>query len=261
MIQAGSLIAALRSDDSLSDKARRDAAVIECAHKFLVTNVDLILRDEVREYGALLLESGLLPLPYPQSFFEFDNWGPGMASRISVLVDATPPHEGGPSMVMFSGYVKKANAPEGAEWGVLPAAAYWCDGVICALNRNLRTNDIRPRPYDEAEAKEMAVELARLVAAAIGFMDMQHASVSEVQVLDRVNKKRLSAGKPPFYSHKVLSLRKSARAAVAAHSARLRERRAHWRRGHLRHLQDGRLVPVSPALVRGRGFISKEYRV
>jgi hypothetical protein len=38
------------------------------------------------------------------------------------------------------------------------------------------------------------------------------------------------------------------------------KRRAHWRRGHLRHLPD-RIVPVRPALVRGEGFVSKDYKL
>jgi len=91
-------------------------------------------------------------------------------------------------------------------------------------------------------------------------------TISSVVAPPKLNKARIKRGLCPLPDHRVVRIipDKYIRASreEAGHSARLPPR-LHWRRSHLRHLRDGRVILIPRFLV-GRpelGTVSHEYRV
>lgn len=79
----------------------------------------------------------------------------------------------------------------------------------------------------------------------------------------KIQKAREKKGLPPLNRTILIRLHSSFRNILNAGGGSGIERRPHWRRGHLRHLQSGAIVPVSPCMVnwRGEAVEPKEYRI
>lgn len=78
----------------------------------------------------------------------------------------------------------------------------------------------------------------------------------------RLNKKRASKGKPPFYSYKVLTISNQDAGAKPIAGSSGRSPRVHLRRGHIRRLAN-KTVWVNSAVVGNKslGLVSKDYAV
>lgn len=64
---------------------------------------------------------------------------------------------------------------------------------------------------------------------------------------DKMQKSRERRGKSPLSKYIYIKMKKEYRDAIEKGGGDIRK--PHWRRGHIRHLQDGRIIPVSPCLV------------
>lgn len=203
------------------------------AHKFEVIGRHFDTK-EVRDYTRLLLESEILRLPFPVCYFEWKIYD-------SLYIFIAEQHTYGVVKIRV-GLFKD---------GILRTVAGrcgWAGGLFITREAGVNEEDL--------------TNFAAIVACIVAFMDLKEAEIRDVPVKDRVNRQRVAQGKQPFFPHKVLTITKSAKDALLSpdHHASLVKRRAHWRRGHLRHLPD-KIVPVAPALVRGEGFVAKNYRV
>ena len=243
---AASLIADLESRGDCDSMARADA--IKHAVKFEVVGSEWMSPD-IQDYTRLLLSEGLLRLPYPVCYFEIQHGSAldhvdirARGSRQSWLAITSDTDEVG---VVAYGKLKNAR---------------WGDGILAGWSYGNR--------YPEKGVFGVKHDFDDLVymsglfpATIVAFLDVKDVTVKDVEVSNSVNIRRIRQGKLPFYSHKVLRISPEAKATLSAEASKnLTLRRAHWRRGHLRHLPS-KVVPVAPALVRGNGFVSKDYRV
>lgn len=123
----------------------------------------------------------------------------------------------------------------------------------------------------EAAATRLQLDVRDEVLLAMEFclvLNCTNIRTREVFPSPKLNKKRINAGKLPFYSHHVLEIDSDevgVRHSFYANEAGVSGRtvRMHTRRGHLRRLSTGKVTFVRAALV-GRtnvGIVSKEYFV
>jgi hypothetical protein len=97
--------------------------------------------------------------------------------------------------------------------------------------------------FDESAASDGAL----LIYGFLGLLSSGMAHVERVVPDAKLQRARARRGKPPLVEHNVVTVRPSARADHEGGEAP--GRRLHWRRGHVRRYQSGRVAVVRPHLV------------
>lgn len=94
-------------------------------------------------------------------------------------------------------------------------------------------------------------------------VNCQNVQMRAVAPPVKLNAKRVKKGKLPLDSYHVLVLPGAEREESLGGESNPQGPRAHWRRGHIRRLGDGRVIWIRHALVgnREQGAVRKEYRV
>jgi hypothetical protein len=88
-----------------------------------------------------------------------------------------------------------------------------------------------------------------VAAALIGALATPQAVRREEPVPERLNKQRAQKKKPPIGPMIVIDVRASQQASLSRKGEGGWTVKPHWRRGHIRHLADGRLIPIPPCCV------------
>lgn len=120
---------------------------------------------------------------------------------------------------------------------------------------------------NEATKKEkmdqMAHWICRVMWSCVMVLNMKHFDQEEVIISEKLQKARAKRGKPPLENYVQVSLNKACRAMLLAGAGTDRSVSPHWRRGHIRHLQSGKAVPVMPCMVnwRGEDIEPKDYKI
>jgi hypothetical protein len=229
-----------------TDECSALSASIASATKFEIRGEHFI-DDNVQDYALLLLNSGLLRLPFPNCYFETDflSGDPETSVKVAFLAIEAPCRDR--VFISMWGYTPDVG------WRTNPKVGGWSyeNGQTCLLRR-VGANE-------EEHYKTRIV--SHFLSFILAFMDLKETKREAVTIKPRVNAHRIAQERQPFHDHTILTISKAARDALRTKAdAALITRRAHWRRGHLRHLPD-KIVPVAPALVRGEGFLSKDYRI
>lgn len=100
------------------------------------------------------------------------------------------------------------------------------------------------------DSTELLVNAGFGVAAAlIGALATPQAVRREEPAPDRLNKQRAQKKKPPIGPVIVIDVRASQQASESRKGEGGWTVKPHWRRGHIRHLADGRLIPIPPCCV------------
>ncbi len=98
------------------------------------------------------------------------------------------------------------------------------------------------------------INVYNFFAAAIMIINSQHVEREPVEIPEKLNKSRAKSGKPALKDYIVIKLtEETKRKLCETVNGEKVFRRPHWRRGHLRHLGDGRIVPVSACIVNFNG--------
>lgn len=119
------------------------------------------------------------------------------------------------------------------------------------------------------EAQKNDTENARTVKIVIDFaltcvlkMSMPHYRQEQNSPPEKVNQKRIKTGKAPLRGWTKVSLRPEIMQQLnRGSSSQGWTVRPHWRRGHIRTLQDGRKVPVRPCMVNWEGDTALEKNI
>lgn len=88
-----------------------------------------------------------------------------------------------------------------------------------------------------------------VAAALIGALATPQAIRREEPAPHKLNKQRVQKGRTPIGPMIVIDVRASQQVAATKRGEGSYTVRPHWRRGHIRHLQDGRLIPIPPCCV------------
>lgn len=259
-LQVGGLIKALEE----TDIEKPCAEGIKEAIKFVVPDIKPITDKALVDYSILLVNAGLLKLPFETCYFEFQNIS-GKYSNLKTLavLAFVPPRT---KDIVTRSFQREIDGEY--DWYFDDFVSGWSEGASLPTgDGGWRSPELLKKLYPDATWDQGLADssqvAAQLVAAAIAFMDLKESRLIDQTVAHSVSDRRASQGKSTLYSHRVLTLNPAVKrqffSGVSGLSG-LITRRAHWRRGHLRHLP-GKIVPVAPALIRGEGFISKDYTI
>lgn len=228
--------------------------------------------------------SGLLKLPYPCLTLEYRNNVPvpegHMKASRSIILCWTGEHatefrveSGAPDIIYFT-HVWFDD--EQGEWEPSPVAWGFSPGELKADPENgVAVSGFHHFPchieaYDRNIEKEgqdwLDTDLQASFEPLLEFcltVNCQNVETARIEPPQKLNAKRAKSGKPPLDSYHVLLI-PGERQVMGSESVDERNGpRVHWRRGHLRRLQDGRVIWVRHALVGNKelGGVTKEYRV
>lgn len=232
---------------------RREAHsdLLLAAQKF-TSDWQLNIDDEAFDTTATeFFAAGALRMPFETTYFEFTNVDPPSDMRMGCIV-----YEFWAGKIALFPYI----------WG----DGGWSDlGCQVAIDVN-KVPFLEVQFPDMEEMPEQAVcdsllglcsGAFRTLLSTVLFLSTRVARTSlNSGAPYNVNAKRLAAGRGPLFAHRIIHL-----GSLAAAKSELGGTHAspalHWRRGHLRHLESGRVVPVAPALVglAENGFVQKRY--
>lgn len=116
---------------------------------------------------------------------------------------------------------------------------------------------------------EQAMDMmsADLMDEAAAYMDLcwalacKNVSVRHSPAPENLNRQRAKTGKPALFGFHVLELAGETIGGAPVASSPHASPRSHLRRGHIRRLSPDRVTWVNQSMVRGRGFIDKQYSV
>jgi hypothetical protein len=93
--------------------------------------------------------------------------------------------------------------------------------------------------------------------------NVQNTATVKIEAPEKLNRARIKSGKDPFHSYRVLQIGGERWDSPYVSEGQGAGRRSHLRRGHIRHIQDGRLTWVRDTIVKGSkpGFVHKDYVV
>ncbi|NSZ10077.1 MULTISPECIES: hypothetical protein [Agrobacterium] len=104
--------------------------------------------------------------------------------------------------------------------------------------------------YADNDSSALLVENGvGIVKALLGALATPQAIRREEPAPDKLNKSRAKKGRVPIRPVVVIDVRASQQLASAKRGEGSYTVRPHWRRGHIRHLNDGRLIPIPPCCV------------
>ncbi len=107
---------------------------------------------------------------------------------------------------------------------------------------------------DKYDYETAFMQIFNAFACAIMIINSQHVEREPVVIAEKLNKSRAKSGKPALKDYIVIKLtEETKRRLCETVNGEKVFRRPHWRRGHLRHLGDGRIVPVSACIVNFNG--------
>jgi hypothetical protein len=94
-------------------------------------------------------------------------------------------------------------------------------------------------------------------------LSLSNVTTKTIIAPEAINRKRQRNGKLPLYDYHVLLIDGKETCSRESSDSTDRSIRSHFRRGHIRRLNDGRRVWVKQAYVHGRtaGFVDKDYMV
>lgn len=107
-------------------------------------------------------------------------------------------------------------------------------------------------------ANGMAEQIFQNIAALLGLLNARGVTLVDQPAPEKLNKARARKGLHPISASKKVLIRVGdRRVSVSGHSGSHASPRMHWRRGHVRRLESGKIVKVRPHLVGNIGQAAK----
>ena len=120
--------------------------------------------------------------------------------------------------------------------------------------------DASPRTVLKEMTNDAAAE-AMSVVELCNLLECTNIETEAIEAPFKLNKKRLAAGKAPFFEYKVLKIKGTTQREREPGGTAHASPRLHYRRGHIRRLASGKKTWVRPHMVgdASRGHIVKDY--
>lgn len=254
-LKDGSVPLAYPASGAEVDKARARqrflAPILASAHKFEAEFAGLLDDDALDETATELWRAGVLKPPFDDCYFEISG-PPSSPYREGVLVRR---QESGRVEGEFFVYRGETWIDPGFTWftdyGAMPSEGALPHAPPSAFG-----------DWDSIFFNEALVFSIKHVIDLCCVMGTKHAALEHVPAPERLNAQRADKGRPPLFEYRILTI-DMASAERAEGEGTHASPRLHWRRGHVRSLEDGRKIAIKPCLVgvADRGVISKDYRV
>jgi hypothetical protein len=225
---------------------------IRASHRFDISGVVPTLSSELSLTAIDQNADGQLHLPFEGCLFDFGLNDHG--ERMLILAGE------GDHDLAFSLFFL-----EGGEWGTYPYVLMVRKGEAadtCIYFRPLFEGfPLAAEPSDENPTLEW---LSAKSLAALAMMDSESVKLEAVTAPKFINAKRAAKGKPPLSDYTLVTIdmdrvRQDTERLGGTHASP----RLHWRRGHRRHLPDGKATWVRACLVGDpfAGTVSHDYQL
>lgn len=196
-----------------------------------------LLTEEHQAFGLSLHKKGLLKYPYDHCLFIINRHDGGEPLPLFVWHDAgkTPLltfffHKGDPSLKglpLFSATIGDTGEYLLLRYPGVPMSQKFID-----------------------DAPQIISELASMAFAICSLLMSRNTYVDAEPAPEKLNKKRALKGKPPITEVRHIKIRTDERLVARGHQGGSHASPVmHWRRGHMRRLESGKLVPVAPTIV------------
>lgn len=137
-----------------------------------------------------------------------------------------------------------------------------CEDTLRArVHTNMRLGrDASPRTVLKEMTNDAAAE-AMSVIELCNLLECTNIETEAIEAPGKLNKKRIAAGKVPFFEYRVLKIRAAGQKTAETGGGSHASPRLHYRRGHIRRLQSGKKTWVRPHMVgdAAKGHIVKDY--
>lgn len=235
---------------------------------FKTTNVLEIIRDYCG--GELRLPYPIVALEYAHPKLRESNNGIGTTEFEAVIAVAHERIEQGQRVIIVSPLCRATNGP--ATFGNKKIWVPVNFSARISLNDGINFApcltwgiDFVKKNGDSAAIELACADTQNEVGAVIGLMAAlacRNVSASEHKPPAGLNKKRIQAGKQPFFSYRVLNITNDAKTDTSRVHGAHASPRVHLRRGHIRRLPD-RSIWVNASVVGNKslGMVRKDYAV
>ena len=113
---------------------------------------------------------------------------------------------------------------------------------------------------DEKKEENLGNFHVNMMGAVHAIINAKGVDTRTILPPEKLNTKRIKNGKTPLYEHKIVTFdRISSSGNIVGAGMKRASPRQHWRRGFIRTYSSGKQTAIQATLVKGRGFISKEY--
>lgn len=202
------------------------------------------------DFGADLQDEGLLRLPYKSIFISggrLKNAGLLVfEDRINEDVDKLTVITCGPgkdntgivveAMPIIATWFE-ANRGENGEW-------HWSSAAKGGKFANSSGCDFGYEGIEDTSSRSVSA-----MYGALGFLATKEAEITRLPAPERLNKRRRLKGKTPVGERCIVTIKRS---SLVRNGYAIEDRnspRPHWRRGHLRRLKTGSVIPIPPCIV------------
>jgi hypothetical protein len=217
---------------------------IQVAQKFDCSAVpdEVLDSDGLYQMGRDIVQKMPTALPADFSYFEFKGECP-----IGGLCVREPDHVG------IYAFCKTP----GMDWHVSH-----CFARFDAESAPIISIGIADEEQIQLGANGVAKCAASFICSVIGLMNAGGAQTVEETIPAKLNVRRADQGRTPIFSHTIITV-PGGRGRSTGVSGHKGPPRFHFRRGHLRRLSSGKLVPIRNCMVGdpSRGFVSHDYTV
>jgi hypothetical protein len=226
--------------------------------EFSFGKMDNISKEETLDlyfYSIELIRNNLFQLPFPICYYEFSFVDYIYNVIVSIAED---------KVIVSHGFVEQDKdfiAYVGSE-------SFENNGKISSDDHTHFLNpryEFGPEVWDEEKAMKYFFDaMTTGVLSLTSLLNAQGVETIRTPAPDRLNKHRVAAGKYPIKENNEIRIRvgKQLRYVSGNEVGNHASPRMHWRRGHIRHLPDGKITNVRPCLVGSIGEpVKKVYKV
>lgn len=222
------------------------AQAIENAQCFSAGDADTYLGTSLADFS-----SPLIKLPFPSTYVEFED-----GDAVHAILAGNSQDNGAPCIEILS----FSHRPR-LGWG----GGLWC----CRM----KEGQVETFPFVDgtcitqeqmASRSKQGIVLCSLFATFLIALNCSNVETISHAPPEKLNKKRISAGKTPLVVFKTLHIKPSASAIERAANGEGRTGpRLHFRRGHIRRLGEDRAIWVQPCMVGSlqSGMVMKDYQM
>lgn len=194
-----------------------------------------------------------LRLPYEYCAFEF--WSPKCGERVVILAREHPP-----AQIVLCWVTRIGSGP----WFLSDfklAVRRSEDGLLTLMGEPCWSDD--DGYIESQEAANVAISVAEVVMQVIAALACKNVSTSIRQASERLNKKRISKGKQPFFTYRTIDLLLPRKDRSEPFGGSHAPPRIHLRRGHIRRHPTAGQLWVNACVVGNKtlGMVGKDYRV